>query len=199
MSEQPTGENPDATPQAEAFDAAEPKDAARVRRPEELEAAEIDASLDLYDREFDASVARSFEERYAEQERRARYAQAAEPHGAPHGNRQQSPDGSNAGKEPFAGIFRPSSLPALPSFPSTGTGGLFAAVALNPWGYVGILGALVMPILGLAFGYLGLRKGNETDAGLLPSKIAIGLAAFTIAMNFYFYLTGGFEGFLQGS
>lgn len=126
--------------------------------------------LDLYAAEFDPATKERYAQRFAAQERLNQH--------------------ENDAAKPSWGAM-PSGASANP-FGSLGSAGAFGspARASNPWGIVGIIGGLFMPILGLIFGYLGLRKARETGVGRTSSRIAIAVALVVIAINAYMVMTG---------
>ena len=125
--------------------------------------------LDLYSEEFDRETKERYAQRFAAQERQNFHEQeGSKPSwGA-------LPEG--AAPNPFGAI-------GSPSFGSP-------MRASNPWGIVGIIAGLMMPILGLLFGYLGLRRAAATGVGRTSSRVAIAVALLSIAINAYLVMTG---------
>lgn len=126
--------------------------------------------LDLYAEEFDPATKERYAQRFAVQERLNQH--------------------DNDAAKPSWGAMPPGA--SANPFGSLGSAGAFGspAQASNPWGIVGIIAGLFMPILGLIFGYLGLRKARETGVGRTSARIAIAVALLVIAINAYMVMTG---------
>lgn len=184
MSEKPTGE------QGEEFDSSSPSSSepsANIGAHSESKARDdaalwdmtsMESSLDLYAQEFDSRTKDSYERRFAEQERQNRYAKAAE-------KRSQT----ETGREGAAGTF-PSLFSGAGSMePSFG----FGLNSANYWGVLGIMCSFWIPLFGIIFGFLGLRKARVVGTGRVSAIIALSLASVLMATNLLLILTGAVD------